>query len=154
MDFITGLPIVEGKDYIYVVVDRLTRYAHFLAISTRYTDAQIAELFFREIFRLHGLPHNIVSDKDSRFLGGFWQELFSRAPKAKDWIQKSQDILKALKDNLVTAQNQLKVYADQHQTERHFEEGDLVYLQLQSYKKSTLKQKGVEKLQPRFYGPY
>ena len=54
----------------------------------------------------------------------------SQAPKAKNWVQESQDILKALKDNLVTAQNQQKVYANRHRTERHFEEGDLVYLWL------------------------
>jgi transposase InsO family protein len=186
MDFITGLPKTQGRDCIYVVVDRLTKFAHFFAISSEYKAAQVAaDLFFREIFRLHGLPKNIVSDRDSRFMSAFWQELFrlagteltpstsyhpqtdgqteivnkwlegylcnyvvgqqktwvkwlhlgehcynttyhmsvgmspfralygydapsfvdlafgdNRAPKAKDWIQESQDILKALKDNL------------------------------------------------------
>ena len=76
MDFITGLPMVQGKDCIFVVVDRLTKYAHFFAISAHHTAAQVAELFFREIFRLHGLPKTIVSDRDSCFMGGFWQELF------------------------------------------------------------------------------
>eukprot|EP00253_Pinus_taeda_P009680 PITA_09680 len=76
MDFITGLPMVQGKDCIFVVVDRLTKYAHIFAISAHYTIAQVAELFFREIFRLHGLPKTIVSDRDNRFMGGFWQELF------------------------------------------------------------------------------
>eukprot|EP00253_Pinus_taeda_P002345 PITA_02345 len=74
-DFITGIPIVQGKDYIYVVVDRLTKYAHFFAIPTRYLASQVAELLFREIFRLHGLAKNIMSDRDSRLMGGFWQEL-------------------------------------------------------------------------------
>ena len=76
MDFITGLPMVQGKDCIFVVVDRLTKYAHFFAISVHYTAAQVAELFFREVFRLHGLLKTIISDRDSRFMGGFWQELF------------------------------------------------------------------------------
>ena len=76
MDFITGLPEVQGKDCIFVVVDRLTKYAHFFAISAQYTAAQVAELFFRDIFRLHGLPKTIVSDRYSSFMGGFWQELF------------------------------------------------------------------------------
>ena len=76
MEFITGLPMVQGKDCIFVVVDRLTKYAHFFAISAHYTIAQAAKLFFREIFRLHGLPKTIVSDKDSRFMGAFWQEIF------------------------------------------------------------------------------
>ena len=68
--------MVQGKDCIFVVVDRLTKYTHFFAISAHYTAAQVAELFFREIFRLHGLSKTIISDRDSRFMGGFWQELF------------------------------------------------------------------------------
>ena len=65
MDFIAGLPMVQGKECIFVVVDRLMKYAH-------YTTAQVAKLFFREIFRLHGLPKTIISDRDNRFMGGFW----------------------------------------------------------------------------------
>ena len=76
MDFITGLPMVQGKDCIFVVVDRLTKYAHFFAISAHYIVVQVVELFFGDIFRLHGLPKTIVSDRDNRFMGGFWQELF------------------------------------------------------------------------------
>jgi hypothetical protein len=76
MDFITGLPKVQGKDCIYVVVDRLTKFAHFYVISTDYSAIQVAELFFREVFRLHGLQQNIVSDMDSRFINTFWRELF------------------------------------------------------------------------------
>ena len=58
----------------------------------------------------------------------------SRAPKAKDWIQDSQDILKVLKENLRTTQNQQKMYADKHRIEQIFEVGDLVYLRLQPYR--------------------
>ena len=75
MDFITGLPKAQGKDCIYVVVDRLTKYAHFIPITTTYTAVQVAEVFFKEIFRLHGIPRSIVSDRDSRFLSHFWQEV-------------------------------------------------------------------------------
>jgi hypothetical protein len=76
MDFITGLPKVQGRDCIYVVVDRLTKYAHFFSIPSEYNASQVADLFFREVFRLHGLLRNIVSDRDNRFLSAFWQELF------------------------------------------------------------------------------
>ena len=76
MDFITGLPKVQGKDCIYVVVDRLTKFAHFYAILTEYNAVQVVELFFREVFRLHGLSRNIISDRDSQFMGTFWRELF------------------------------------------------------------------------------
>jgi hypothetical protein len=76
MDFITRLPKVQGKDSIYVVVDRLTKFAHFNAISTDSNAVEVAELFFREVFRLHGLPLNIVSDRDNWFTSTFWRELF------------------------------------------------------------------------------
>jgi hypothetical protein len=79
MDFTTGLPKVQGIDCIYVVVDRLTKYAHFYAITSEFKAPQVADLFFREVFRLHGLPRNIVSDRDSKFISLFWQELFRLA---------------------------------------------------------------------------
>jgi hypothetical protein len=76
MDFITGLPKVQGKDCIYVLVNKLAKFAHFYAILIEYNAFQVAEIFFMEVFRLHGLSKNIVSDRDSRFIGTFWRELF------------------------------------------------------------------------------
>jgi hypothetical protein len=76
MDFITEFPKVQGKDCIFVVVDRLTKFAHSFAIATDFSASQVADLFFIEIFRLHGLPKTIVSDRDSKFMSTFWQELF------------------------------------------------------------------------------
>jgi hypothetical protein len=72
MDFITGLPRAQGKDCIFVVVDRLTKFAHFCPIATDFSTSQVAKLFFREVFRLHGLPKTIISDRDSRFMSTFW----------------------------------------------------------------------------------
>ena len=56
MDFIIGPPRVQGNDYIFVVVNRLTKFSHFFAIPTDYKAIQVTELFFREVFWLHGLP--------------------------------------------------------------------------------------------------
>ncbi|KAH9313807.1 hypothetical protein KI387_022434 [Taxus chinensis] len=78
----------------------------------------------------------------------------SRASKARECLQDSQDILKTLKDNMQQAQNQQKVYVDRHMSERSFEVGDMVFLRLQPYRQSTLKKSGAEKLNPRFYGQY
>jgi hypothetical protein len=58
------------------MVDRLKKFAPFFSIATDFSAAQVAELFFREIFRLHSLSKTIVSDRDSRFVSTFWQELF------------------------------------------------------------------------------
>lgn len=62
MDFIIGLPPAQGKDCIYVVVDRLTKFPHFFAISSKCSASQVVELFFKEVSRLHGLPKTIISD--------------------------------------------------------------------------------------------
>ena len=59
IDFITGLPKAQGKDCIFVVVDRLTKFAHFFSISMDFSASQGADLFFREVFKLHGLPKRL-----------------------------------------------------------------------------------------------
>lgn len=76
MDFITGLPKSQGKSVIFVVVDRLSKYAHFIALSHPYTTSSVAQVFLDSIYKLHGLPTSIVSDRDSVSLSHFWQSLF------------------------------------------------------------------------------
>ena len=76
MDFIGGLPKTLGADTILVVVDRLTKYAHFLAIAHPYTTKDVAAIFVKEIVRLHGFPDSIITDRDRLFMSTFWTELF------------------------------------------------------------------------------
>ena len=76
MDFIEGLPLSHGKKVIFVVVDRLSKYAHFMAVAHPYTAISIAQLFMDQVYRLHGLPQTIVSDRDPIFLSSFWREIF------------------------------------------------------------------------------
>jgi hypothetical protein len=68
---------MQGKDCIYVTVDRLTKLAHFSTIPLDYSTAQVIKLSFREMFHLHGWPKAIVSGRNGRFTGSFWQA-FSR----------------------------------------------------------------------------
>lgn len=76
MDFITNLPeTLNGDDAIFVVVDRLTKQAHFIVCKTTATAKDIAQLFIEQVWRLHGIPKNIVSDRDSKFISKFWEEL-------------------------------------------------------------------------------
>ncbi|GJZ83480.1 putative nucleotidyltransferase, ribonuclease H [Tanacetum coccineum] len=76
MDFVTGLPRTFKKnDAIWVVVDRLTKSAHFLPIQQGYSVSKLAEIFQQEIIRLHGTPTLIVSDRDPRFASRFWKGL-------------------------------------------------------------------------------
>lgn len=79
MDFIEGLPKVKGKDVILVVVDRFTKYAHFIALSHPYTVQQVVQLFMDQIFRLHGFPLVIVTDRDRIFTSKLFEEIFKSA---------------------------------------------------------------------------
>ena len=74
MDFIVGLPKTpKGYTVIWVVVDRLTKSAHFLPGKFTYTVDNWAQLYVKEIVRLHGVPVTIVSDRDPRFTSAFWR---------------------------------------------------------------------------------
>src|SRR5690606_8150880 len=75
MDFITQLPKSAGNTQIWVVVDRFTKMARFIALPPKCKAPDLARLFAKEIFRFHGLPLDIVSDRDSRFTSNFWKEL-------------------------------------------------------------------------------
>jgi hypothetical protein len=76
MDFRVGLPKVGNKSVIMVVVDRLSKYAHFCSLPHPFTSELVAQVFIDHIFKLHGIPTSIVSDCDPTFTNAFWQELF------------------------------------------------------------------------------
>jgi hypothetical protein len=76
MDFIVGLPKSGNKSVIMVVVDHLSKYAHLCALQHPFTTSTVAQIFMDNIFKLHGMPHSIVSDRDPTFTNNFWQELF------------------------------------------------------------------------------
>ena len=76
MDFIEGLPRSGGKDVILVVVDRLTKYSHFIALSRPFIVSVVAVAYLEYVFKLHGNPSTIISDRIPTFTIKFWQELF------------------------------------------------------------------------------
>ena len=76
MDFIVGLPPTQKAfDSIWVIVDRLTKSAHFISVSTRYRPHEYATLYIMHIVHLHGIPRTIVSDRGSQFTARFWEHL-------------------------------------------------------------------------------
>ncbi|KAG8051842.1 hypothetical protein GUJ93_ZPchr0001g32481 [Zizania palustris] len=75
LDFIEALPRVGGKSVILTVVDRFSKYCHFIPLAHPYTAESVAQVFFAEIVRLHGVPQFMVSDRDPVFTSIFWHEL-------------------------------------------------------------------------------
>ena len=78
MDFVSGFLLTQHKhDYVWVIVDKLTKSAHFIPVRMDYSMDRLTELYVEEIARLHGVLLSIVSDRDPRFTSRFWMELRS-----------------------------------------------------------------------------
>jgi hypothetical protein len=77
IDFIEALPRIHGKTVILTVVDRFSKYCHFIPLAHPYTAESVAHAFFAEVVRLHGVPQSIVSDRDPVFTSAFWTELMA-----------------------------------------------------------------------------
>jgi hypothetical protein len=76
MDFIMGLPRTQsGSDSIWVIVDRLTKVAHFIPVKTTYSRLQLSELYMSRIVYLHGVSKKIVSDRGAQFTSRSWERL-------------------------------------------------------------------------------
>jgi hypothetical protein len=77
MDFITRFPKSTKKnDAIMVVVDKLRKVSHFIPLKSTLKEIDIANIFMKEIFRVHGMPKEIISDRDTKFTSNFWKTLF------------------------------------------------------------------------------
>ncbi|KAL2226828.1 UNVERIFIED_CONTAM: hypothetical protein Sindi_2041500 [Sesamum indicum] len=160
MDFVERLPNSEGKDSIMVIVDRLTKYSHFIAIKHPYTAASIAKIFFDNIYKLHGLLVSIVSNRDKALYGYPPQQLSispylqSHHSDVEELMQERVKVLQLLKENLQQAQHHMKTYADKKRSEREIQVGDDVFLKLQPHKQTSVALRKRLKLSAKYYGPY
>ena len=76
MDFITNLPFSHGYSTILVVVEKLSKFAHFIALKATFNSKIVEDAFIANIVKMHGFPKTIVSDRDRVFISSFWQQLF------------------------------------------------------------------------------
>lgn len=77
LDFIDGLPRSQEKDCIMVVIDRLTKGGHFIALTHPFSATVVAQVFLDHVYKLHGMPQTLVFDRDKLFTSVFWKELFN-----------------------------------------------------------------------------
>ncbi|XP_073137631.1 uncharacterized protein [Henckelia pumila] len=133
MDFVIGLPITQRRmNSIWIIVDRLTKSAHFLPVRNNFSMNQYAELYIREVVRLHGVPARIVSDRDPRFTSNFWKSLHhglgtklafigERAILGPEIVQQTINLIAKVKDRMLTAQSRQKSYADKRRRDLEFQ---------------------------------
>jgi hypothetical protein len=76
LDFIEGLPKSKSFDSILMVIDKFSKYGHFIPLSHPYTTLSIAQLYLNNIYKLHGMPKFLMSERDKLFTNTLWQELF------------------------------------------------------------------------------
>nr|GFC49627.1 putative reverse transcriptase domain-containing protein [Tanacetum cinerariifolium] len=124
MDLVTKLPkSSSGHDAIWVVVDRLTKSAHFLPIREDYKTEKLARIYINEIVARHGVPVSIISDRDARFASHLWQAL-----------QKALEKIFQIKERLKTARSHQKSYANKRRKPLEFKVRDRVLLKVSPWK--------------------
>ncbi|GKB78954.1 reverse transcriptase domain-containing protein [Tanacetum coccineum] len=184
MDFVTKLPRTSsGHDTIWVIVDRLTKSAHFLPMREDYKMDRLARLYLNEIVARHGVPISIISDRDSRFTSRFWQTmqealgtsvrcapfeaLYGRKCRSPimwaevgeghlirpELVQETTEKISQINDRLKVARDRQKSYADKRRKPLEFSVGDHVLLKVSPWK-GVVHFGKKGKLAPRFVGPF
>lgn len=79
MDFVEGLPVSGSDNAILVIIDKFTKFGHFLPLHHPFTAQTVARLLMDQVYRLHGLPSAIILDRDKIFTSALWKQLFQLA---------------------------------------------------------------------------
>nr|GEU91237.1 retrotransposon protein, putative, Ty3-gypsy subclass [Tanacetum cinerariifolium] len=158
----------SGHDTIWVIVDRLTKSAHFLSIREDYKMDRLARLYLNEIVSRHGVPISIISDRNSRFTLRFWQSIQEALGTRLDMstayhpqtngprlelVQETTKKILQIKDRLKAARDRQKSYANKRRKPLEFSVGDYVLLKVSPWK-GMVRFGKKRKLAPRFVGPF
>ncbi|XP_024955869.1 uncharacterized protein LOC112498643 [Citrus sinensis] len=160
MDFITCLPVSRGFTVILVVVDRLTKSAHFRSLPTQFPAVKTADLFVDMVIKLYGFPSSIIFDRDPALFGRPPPSIppyskGSTSIQALDEALSERDaLLRSLKKNLRQAQHRMIQKVNAHRRKAQFAIGDQVLVKLQPYRQSTVATRSCQKLAKRYYGPF
>ncbi|GJW57118.1 putative reverse transcriptase domain-containing protein [Tanacetum coccineum] len=141
MDFVTKLPRTEKKhDSIWVIVDHLTKSAHFIPIRENMPVHKLAKIYVNEIVVRHGVPDSIVSDRDGLFTSNFWQdfqeelEVGSKELASTDVVLATTEKIETIRERLKSAQDRWKSYADNRRRPIEFNVGNFVMLKVSPWK--------------------
>ncbi|XP_052482945.1 uncharacterized protein LOC128036111 [Gossypium raimondii] len=136
MEFVSGLPLIPIKnDSVWVIVDRLTKSAHFIPVRMNYYLQKLAKLYISEIVRLHEVPISIISDRDPHFTSRFWKKLYEALGLRLDFstafhLQIDANV-RLIWDRLKATSNRQKPYTDLKMKDIEYFVGDFVFLKLE-----------------------
>nr|GEY95608.1 putative reverse transcriptase domain-containing protein [Tanacetum cinerariifolium] len=157
MDFIIGLPrTLSGHDLIWVIVDRLTKSAHFLSVKMTNSMEKLTQLYLKEVVCRHGVPISIISDRDSKFTSRSpvgWSEVGDSQLTGSELIRETNEKIVQIKNRLLTARSRQKSYTDIRCRPLEFDVGDKVMLKVSPWK-GVIRFGKHGKLSPRFIGPF
>nr|GEX60921.1 reverse transcriptase domain-containing protein [Tanacetum cinerariifolium]GEX81032.1 reverse transcriptase domain-containing protein [Tanacetum cinerariifolium] len=165
MEFVLELPRTpSGYDSIWIIVDCLTKSAHFLPMKKTDSIEKLAQLYLREIVCRHGVPVSIISDRDSLFTSRFLETLqkalgtqlnlsIAYHPEMDELIRETTEKIVQIKNRLLTAKSRQKSYADVRRKPMEFEVGDKVMLKVSPWK-GVIRFGKHGKLSPRYIGPF
>ncbi|GJX87762.1 retrovirus-related pol polyprotein from transposon 297 family protein [Tanacetum coccineum] len=171
---------VGGHSGVKTTMDKLSKYAHFIPLAHPFTAIDVAQVFLDNIYKLHGLPNIIISNRGKVFLSMFWKELFkllkvklhmstsyhpqidvqtevvNRCLECYLGCMSGESKVEAVDRTLSAREEAIEVckLADQKRTNREFQVGYWVYLKLQPHKQITVRKSKHHKLSPKFYGPF
>ncbi|GJY92285.1 retrotransposon-related protein [Tanacetum coccineum] len=175
MDFIEGLPMSKGKLVVMVVVDRLSKYSYFIPLSHPFIAIQVAQAFLDNIYKLHGLPKDIISLAEYWYNTNFhiainttpYEVLHGQAliphiayvqgESKVDAVDRSlsarEAVVSLLKFHLKRSQDKMKSMAAKR-SDREIKVDSWVYVKLQPYRQATMRKEKYSKLSAKFFGPY